>query len=249
MSLLEVEKLTKRFGGLVANGAVDMRVEEGEIVGLIGPNGAGKTTLFNCIAGFYRPDEGSVRFSGQEIAGLPPHRVCELGVARTFQIVKSFRGMTVLENVMAGAFLRTKSVARAQGVAAEALGLTGLAPKAGLRAGTLTIADMKRLELARALATRPRLLMLDEVMAGLTPKETKEAVELLQLIRGRGYTVLMVEHVMEVIMPISDRIIVLDAGRKIAEGRPAEIAEHEAVIKAYLGEKYDAQRERDNGRL
>jgi len=238
MALLEVSNLTKRFGGLVANDRITLEINEGEIVGLIGPNGAGKTTLFNCIAGYYRPDEGSVRF----MAGLPPEKVCKEGIARTFQLVKIFKDMTVLENVMVGALCRARDVAEAREEAMRVLEFVGEADKKDVPAGSLTIAHKKRIELARALATKPKLLMLDEAMAGLNPAEISEAVDLVRRIRDRGITVFLVEHVMSAIMPISDRIIVLDYGRKIAEGLPEEIATNEEVIKAYLGERYRVTR-------
>ncbi len=242
MALLEVSNLTKRFGGLVANDRITLEINEGEIVGLIGPNGAGKTTLFNCIAGYYRPDEGSVRFMGRDITGLPPEKVCKEGIARTFQLVKIFKDMTVLENVMVGALCRARDVAEAREEAMRVLEFVGEADKKDVPAGSLTIAHKKRIELARALATKPKLLMLDEAMAGLNPAEISEAVDLVRRIRDRGITVFLVEHVMSAIMPISDRIIVLDYGRKIAEGLPEEIATNEEVIKAYLGERYRVTR-------
>ena len=241
MALLEINNLTKRFGGLVANDNISMRVDEGEIVGLIGPNGAGKTTLFNCISGFYRPDTGSVRFEGRDITNLSADQICHAGIARTFQIVKVFKDMTVLENVMVGAFCRTSSLEKAREEALKTLAFTGLAEKKDVLAGSLTIADKKRLELTRALATRPKVLMLDETMAGLNPMETREAVELLRRVNAQGITLIVVEHVMEAIMTISDRIVVLDYGRKIAEDVPEKIAVNEEVIKAYLGERYYAR--------
>ncbi len=241
MALLEVSNLTKRFGGLVANDTVSMEVNQGEIMGLIGPNGAGKTTLFNCISGFYRPDGGSVVFEGKDITHFSADRVCREGMARTFQIVKIFKDMTVLENVMVGAFCRTTSPGRARAEALKTLEFIGLAEKRDVPGGSLTIAEQKRLELARALATQPKLLMLDEAMAGLNPMETREAVELLRKINAQGITLIVVEHVMEAIMTISDRIIVLDYGKKIAEDVPQNIAVNEEVIRAYLGERYHAR--------
>lgn len=242
MALLEVKGLTKNFGGLMANNHIDLTVNEGEIVGLIGPNGAGKTTLFNCIAGFYPPNGGSVRFKGEEISGLPANDICLRGIARTFQIVRVFKDMTVLDNVMIGAFNRTNLTATAKKKALEVLDFCGLAPKRSMLAGGLTIANKKRLEFAKALATEPSLLMLDEAMAGLNQTETAEAVEQVKKVRQAGATVLLVEHVMEVVMPISDRVVVLDYGRKIAEDVPEKIINHEEVIKAYLGDKYHASR-------
>jgi branched-chain amino acid transport system ATP-binding protein len=242
MALLEVKGLTKNFGGLMANDHIDLTVNEGEIVGLIGPNGAGKTTLFNCIAGFYPPSGGSVRFKGEEISGLPANDICLRGIARTFQIVRVFKDMTALDNVMIGAFNRTNLTAMAKKKALEVLDFCGLAPKRSMLAGGLTIANKKRLEFAKALATEPSLLMLDEAMAGLNQTETAEAVEQVKKVRQAGATVLLVEHVMEVVMPISDRVVVLDYGRKIAEDVPEKIINHEEVIKAYLGDKYHASR-------
>ncbi|HSB19821.1 MAG TPA: ABC transporter ATP-binding protein [Anaeromyxobacteraceae bacterium] len=238
--LLEVEGLTKRFGGLVANEDVSFAVGEGEIVGLIGPNGAGKTTVFNSLAGFFAPSSGEIRLGGLPIAGLPPEAVAALGVARTFQIVRIFKSMTVLENAMVGAMLRHRAVPAAARLGYEMLRFTGLERRAHEPASRLTVAEQKRLEIARALATGPRLLLLDEVMAGLTPSEVQEAVEMVKRIRDRGIACVVVEHVMEGIMPIADRMLVLERGRKIAEGPPAAIASDPAVIAAYLGEEYRA---------
>jgi len=242
MPLLEVKELSKHFGGLVANDRIDLQVNGGEIVGLIGPNGAGKTTLFNCIAGFYPPTGGSVRFKGDDITGLPANEICLRGIARTFQIVRIFKDLTVLDNVMVGAFNRRNSAARAKQKALEVLDFCGLTPKKSMLAGGLTIADKKRLELTKALATEPSFLMLDEAMAGLNQTETAEAIELVKKVQQSGITVILVEHVMEVVMPISNRVIVLDYGKKIAEDTPEKIINNEEVIKAYLGEKYHASR-------
>lgn len=240
--LLEVEGLSKRFGGLLANQDVTFAIYPGEVVGLIGPNGAGKTTLFNCITGFYRPDGGRVRFEGVDITGWPPDKICRAGIARTFQVVRVFRGLTAFENVMVGALLRNPNPRRAAEVARDILDLTGLSAQADELVDGLPIALKKRVEMARSLATGPKLLLLDEVMAGLNPKERQAAVELVRRIRTElGVTVLMVEHVMEVVMPLSDRVIVLDFGVKIAEGRPQEVINNPEVIKAYLGERYAAR--------
>lgn len=241
MALLEVLNLTKRFGGLVANDNITFQVEEGEIVGLIGPNGAGKTTLFNCIAGVYNADGGSIHFGGRDVTRHTPERVCKEGIARTFQIVRTFKGMTVLDNVMVGAYLRWSNTSDACRRAMEVLRFTGLIRKKDLLGSALTVADRKRLEFARALATEPKLLMLDEAMAGLNPSESKEAVEMVRAINARGVTILMVEHVMQVVMPISKKIVVLDYGKKIVEDIPANVAKNPEVIKAYLGEKYVAR--------
>jgi branched-chain amino acid transport system ATP-binding protein len=238
--LLEVQGLTKRFGGLVANEDVSFSLAAGEILGLIGPNGAGKTTLFNSLAGFFAPTAGTIRFEGQPIAGLPPERIAARGIARTFQIVRIFRSMTVVENVMVGAMLRTKAVRAAERLAEETLAFAGLERRAQDPAGQLTVAEQKRLEVARALATSPKLLLLDEVMAGLTPSEVQGAVDLVRRIRARGVACVVVEHVMEGIMPLADRILVLDNGRKIAEGPPEGVARDPAVIGAYLGDGHRA---------
>lgn len=242
MSLLSVQGVSKRFGGLTANDDISFEVNEGEIVGLIGPNGAGKSTLFNCIAGYYPADSGRILFRGRSISGMPPERICREGIARTFQIVRIFRDMTVLQNVMVGAFLGAPLRRDAERAAVEVLARVGLSEKAGANAAGLTVAEQKRVQLARALATRPVLLLLDEGMAGLTPQETAEAVELIRSLRSDGLTMIVVEHVMEVVMPISNRVVVLDSGRKIAEGEPKEIVRNERVIKAYLGEKRGAAR-------
>jgi len=237
LAFLEISNVTKRFGGLLA-------VNENQIVGLIGPNGAGKSTLFATIAGYYKPDGGSIKFCGDEIGGLPPEAVAQKGIARTFQIVRPFGTLSVLENVMVGAFLRDKNRKTAQSWAEEVLEFMGLADKRNAVGTALTIADKKRLELARAYATKPRFLLLDEVMAGLTPKEAQEAVGLIRKINSQGITVFVVEHVMEVVMPISHHVVVLDGGRLIASGPPEDVAQNEAVIKAYLGERYYAANER-----
>ena len=238
-SLLELRAVTKRFGGLVANKDVSLAIEAGEIVGLIGPNGAGKTTLFNCITGYLHPDGGGIAFAGVDVTHAHPARVCGLGIARTWQLVRTFGRMTVLENVVCGALARTNRVARARARAEQLLEFTGLAPKADVVAANLTLADRKRLEIARALATEPRLLLLDEAMSGLTAAETAAAVDLVRRIHAEvGLAVCVVEHVMEVVMPLSHRVVVLDYGEKIAEGAPAEVARNEQVITAYLGEHY-----------
>ncbi|MHB0885939.1 MAG: ABC transporter ATP-binding protein [Bacillota bacterium] len=241
MSLLEVKNVTKRFQGLVANDDVSFHIDEGEIVSLIGPNGAGKTTLFSCVAGSHRIDRGDIRFRGHPITNRSPNAICAAGLARTFQVVRIFNNMTTLENTLIGAFLHTSDPRHALREAMAVLELTGLADKKDFLGANLTIADRKRLEVARALATRPKLLLLDEVMAGLTTTEMKEAVELVKKINAQGVTLLIVEHVMEAIMPISHRILVLDSGKKIAEGEPRAIVSDPRVIQAYLGEKYRAQ--------
>jgi branched-chain amino acid transport system ATP-binding protein len=230
-----VEGLTKRFGGLLANDRVSLTVGRGEIVGLIGPNGAGKTTLFNGITGQFPIDAGRVVLDGVDLTGRPPEAVARAGIARTFQIVKVFKEMTALENVMVGAFLRVRPRAEAAARAAAALTAAGLAGRADVPAGGLTVAEQKRVEIARALATEPTLIILDEALSGLTPAETRQALDALRALRARGIALLVVEHVMEVIMPLSDRVVVLDAGQRIAEGPPEAIARDPRVIEAYLG--------------
>ncbi len=233
--LLEVRGLGKRFGGLSANEDISFAVDRGEIVGLIGPNGAGKTTLFNCLAGFHAPSAGSIEFEGETLVQLTPEGAARRGIARTFQIVRTFASMTACDNAMVGAMLHAKVVAQARARALDALAFVGLERRAAAIAGTMTVAEQRRLEIARALATGPKLLLLDEVMAGLNPAEVREAVDLVLRIRSRGIACVIVEHVMEAIMPIADRIVVLDAGRKIADGPPDAIARDPAVLAAYLG--------------
>jgi branched-chain amino acid transport system ATP-binding protein len=239
--LLDVQGVTKRFGGLLANDDVSFTVDEGEIVSIIGPNGAGKSTLFNCITGFYPPNAGRVVYHGKDITRLSADRICKLGIARTFQIVQIISDMTVLENVMTGAFLRSARNGTARGKAEEVLRFTGLFEKRNAAATALTIADKKRLEVSMALATQPKLLMLDEAMAGLTPVELKEMMALLRKVRGSGISLVIVEHVMEAVMELSDRVIVINSGKKIVEGPPNEIVVNPEVIQAYLGERYHAR--------
>jgi branched-chain amino acid transport system ATP-binding protein len=240
--LLSVEAATKRFGGLLANKDISLAIEPGEIVGLIGPNGAGKTTLFNCITGYMHPDEGRIAFDGADITHTRPERICGLGVARTWQVVRAFGRMTALDNVICGALERTNRVAEARARAAALLDFTELGARTHVAAANLTLADKKRLEIARALATRPRLLLLDEAMSGLTPRETAAAVQLVRRIHEElGVTICVVEHVMEVVMPLSHRVVVLDYGVKIADGRPHDIVRDELVISAYLGARRAAR--------
>ena len=236
--LLVARGLRKAFGGLVAVNGVDLEVRAGEILSVIGPNGAGKTTLFNLLSGVYRVDAGSILYRGVDVTGVEPHYACGRGIARTFQIPKPFADVTVLENVVVGALSRTPSVREATAASADVLALVGLAERRATLASSLTPGDQKRLELARALATRPSLLMLDELMAGLTPTELGAAMDLLGRIRGLGVTVVLVEHVMQVVMQISDRVIVLHLGEKIAEGPPAAVAADTRVVTAYLGDEY-----------
>jgi branched-chain amino acid transport system ATP-binding protein len=240
-ALLEVQHVTQRFGGLVANRDISIKIERGELVGLIGPNGAGKSTLFNLIAGVMRPSEGRIRFDGEDVTAWPATARCARGLARTFQVVKSFDTMSVIDNVIVGALVRTTATGEARSKASEVLEFTGLAHRAEALASELIPAEKRRLEVARALATAPKLLLLDEVMTGLTPSEAKRGVELVRKIRETGVTVLMVEHVMEIVMPLVDRAIVLDLGRVICEGRPADVVRDEAVITAYLGERHRAR--------
>ena len=239
---LKVTGLSKHFGGLAANSDISFSVEEGEIVSIIGPNGAGKSTLFNCVTGFYKPEAGTVSFFGRDITRMRPNRVCKLGIARTFQIVQIVSEMTVLENVTTGALLRHNRIKPAMDKALEVLAFAGLYEKRDFLGTELTIADKKRLEVSMALATRPRLLMLDEAMAGLTKVELREILDLLRKIRNEGMTLVIVEHVMEAVMQISDRVVVLNTGKKIMEGTPKEVVSDREVIQAYLGEKYSAHR-------
>jgi len=228
--LLRCEKIVKRFGGLEALKGVDLDIDEGLIVGLIGPNGSGKTTLINCIAGFYSPTSGRIFFDGRDITGLKNYQICKLGIARTFQIPRPFPSLTVLQNVMVATVDKSYAI--------ECLRVTGLFDKRDVLARDLTAHQMRMLELARALATNPKILMLDEVMAGLNPVEIENTIQVIKELRGKGLTILWVEHVMRAIMKAADYIYVLHEGLKIAEGKPIEVANDEKVIKAYLGEKY-----------
>jgi branched-chain amino acid transport system ATP-binding protein len=238
MKLLEIDRLTKNFGGLRAVDKLNLTIEEGMIFGLIGPNGAGKSTAFNCIAGLYSATSGRVVYKGDEITNLKPYEVCRRGIARTFQLVKPFPTKSVLKNVTVGGFLRSKNRDEAEEKALEVLEFVGLMDKKEVLGKSLTIADRKRLELARALATDPTLLLLDEVMAGLRPAEVEQVITIIRKINERGITIFLIEHIMQAIMSLSDLIVVIHYGKKIAEGQPEEIASNEQVIKAYLGEEY-----------
>jgi branched-chain amino acid transport system ATP-binding protein len=240
--MLEISGITKKFEGLVALKDVHMEVEEGEIVGLVGPNGAGKSTLINVITGIYKPESGKIFFDGKNITGLGPDRICRLGITRTFQSIQTFPGMTALENVLVGSLFGKKGrhrVAEAEERAHEVLAFIGFPEaKVDLPISNLNMIDLKRIQLARALATEPKLLLLDEVSTGLNPGESRDAVRLIEKVRKSGVTILMVEHIMRIIMGVSDRIVVLNYGEKIAEGTPREVASDQEVIKSYLGEEY-----------
>ena len=236
MALLTVQNLTKKFGGLTAVHDFSLSVEEGEILGMIGPNGAGKTTAFNMISGYYTPNEGNVTFEGREITGNRPDVICKLGLARTFQIVKPFTQLSVLDNVMVGAYNRTNNNNEARQRSMEILDFLGMNDMTHQLAGSLSVAGRKRLEIARVLATEPKMILFDEAMAGLRSRETDEIIELVRQISKQGVALLLVEHVMKVIMSLSDRIVVIHHGEKIAEGEPGDIVNNQAVIDAYLGE-------------
>jgi len=238
MNILEIKNLVKDFGGLRAVDTLSLSIEEGQILGLIGPNGAGKSTAFNCIAGVYAPTGGEIYFSGEKINQIKPWNLCKKGLARTFQIVKPFRSKSVLYNVMVGSFVTTDKTSAAEEKALNVLKLLQFEDKKDERAGNLTIAELKRLEIARALATEPKLLLFDEVMAGLRPAEVDEMVQIIQNLRDQGITIFIIEHIMRAIMALSDRIVVIHFGKKIAEGSPQEVASDDNVIKAYLGDEY-----------
>ena len=238
MSLLELKGVSKNFGGLRAVSGVSFNMEKGEILGIIGPNGAGKTTLFNTLTGFYKPDSGEVRFEGENLADLKPHHICHRGMVRTFQLVKPFLQLTVLDNVIVAALNRKKTVKEANEKALSTIEFLGLKEKEDTLATGLTLPHRKRLELARALATEPKLILLDEVMAGLTPTETDELIHLLKRVNQQGVTILLIEHVMRGVMALSHRVVVLNYGEKIAEGKPEEIVRNRQVIEAYLGEEF-----------
>lgn len=239
IEILRIEKVTKNFGSLIALNGVDVTVNRGDILGMIGPNGSGKTTLFNVISGIYAPASGEIRYKGQKISRRKPHSICRMGIARTFQIVQPFSQMTLLENVLIGAMYgRGLSLSQGRDKAEEILEFVGLREKLHLIPDRITTPDRRRLELARALATEPEVILLDETMAGLTPTEIEDALQLLRRINDRGITLFIVEHVMKAVMGISERVMALHYGEKIAEGKPEEVAQNSEVIKAYLGDRY-----------
>ena len=236
MSLLQVNDVSKIFGGLVAVSNVTFSANKGEILGLIGPNGAGKTTMFNVVNGFYPPTKGEVLLKGQRISHLQPYQICKLGIGRTFQVVRPLRRMSVLDNVIASAFLRAKNKKEAEEIALDTLRFTGLYEDRNFLSKGLPLGKRKKLEITRALATRPEMLLLDESFAGLNPSEQNELIDIIRQIRAKGITIMVIEHHMKVIMALSDRIVVLNYGQKIAEGTPKEISSNPLVIEAYLGE-------------
>jgi branched-chain amino acid transport system ATP-binding protein len=236
--ILELDRVTKRFGGLTAVSSVSFKVPVGEILGIIGPNGAGKTTLFNVISGYYRPEEGRILFAGHDVTGQAPHAICRLGLTRTFQLVKPFGNLSVIDNVMIGALTRLPTVSSARLEAERVVETCGLAAHATGQARTLPIGLRKRLEVARALATRPRLLLLDEVMAGLNPTELAGMVELIRRLHADGLTLIVIEHIMAAMMRLAQRILVLHHGEAIAQGVPAAITQDRRVVDAYLGEEF-----------
>lgn len=238
MNFFEAKNITKRFGGLTAVSNLSFTVDKGEILGIIGPNGSGKTTVFNLISRFYPLTSGEIYFNGTRIDELPAHKICELGIGRTFQVVKPLKRMSVIENVMAGAFLRTNSISKARQKAESVIDFCGLGQYKNNEAKSLPIALRKRLEIARSLATDPELIMLDETCAGLNPKESEEAIAVIRQIRETGVTIIIVEHIMKVMMGISDRILAINFGSQIALGKPQEVASQPEVIKAYLGEAH-----------
>jgi branched-chain amino acid transport system ATP-binding protein len=234
--ILEIENLNKSFGGLTVTSEITMAVQKGQVFGIIGPNGAGKSSLFNQISGYIRPESGKIKFQGKDITGLPPHEVCMHGIGRTFQIVKPFASKTVLYNVAVGAFARTSHRHEALERAEQIVNQGGLGKRIDVLAKNLTIVDRKRLELAKALATQPRLLLLDEILAGLTPSEVDEAVHLIRAICASGATIVMIEHVMRAVMMLCQQVLVINYGKKIAEGTPEQVTTNPDVICAYIGD-------------
>ena len=238
MGYLECDRISKRFGGKVAIRDLSFDINRGEIVGMIGPNGSGKTTVFNLITGYYSPDRGTIRFRGENITNLKPHQICRIGIARTFQQVKPLVNMSVFDNVLTGAFCKAKNRRDAEEIAHQTLGFIGLSEKKNVLSRDLTYAEKRKLEIARALATSPEILLFDETMAGLNSKEIGDAVLLIQKTRDRGMTIVLIEHVMQSITSLSDRVIVLSHGEKIAEGTPQEISKNPKVVESYLGREY-----------
>lgn len=240
MAMLRIDNVSRFFGGLAALTDISFGVEKGEILGLIGPNGAGKTTMFNVVNGFYPPSHGDVYFKDKKISGLKPHQICKMGIARTFQVVKPLQRMSVLDNVIASAFLRVKSRAQAEEIARETIRFTGLYDDRDIISKGLPLGKRKKLEIARALATQPEMILLDESFAGLNSAELDDSIGIIRRIKERGITIMIIEHHMKVIMAISDRIVVLSYGQKLAEGTPHEIANNPLVVEAYLGEAESA---------
>ncbi len=238
MSILSVNQLSKSFGGLMAVKELSFTLEQGDILGMIGPNGAGKTTVFNCLTGFIPPDQGEILFHGKSVKGLQPFRICQLGLVRTFQIVKPFLTISVLDNVMVGALIKEKSITKARQESMEIIEFLGLGRMANVEAQGLPLPLRKKLELARALATKPKILLLDEVMAGLNPTEVDEIIDLIRQVNERGISILLIEHVMRGVMALSQRVLVINYGERIAEGAPEEVVKDKDVIEAYLGKEF-----------
>ncbi len=238
MSILSVNQLSKNFGGLMAVKELSFKLEKGDILGLIGPNGAGKTTVFNCLTGFIPPDQGEILFHGKSVKGLQPFRICQLGLVRTFPIVKPFLTISVLDNVMVGALIKEKSITKARQESMEIIEFLGLGRMANMEAQGLPLPLRKKLELARALATKPKILLLDEVMAGLNPTEVDEIIDLIRQVNERGISILLIEHVMRGVMALSQRVLVINYGERIAEGAPEEVVKDKGVIEAYLGKEF-----------